>query len=90
MIEAEHVLLGVLREGDTVLVPPRGRTVKLDGAVRREARFELTAAETIEDLLRYGGDRHLYEVRPASFHIHLVCRDCGRVHPSSATGCECG
>jgi Fur family ferric uptake transcriptional regulator len=31
------------------------------------------------DLLRYGGDRHLYEVRPASFHIHLVCRECGRV-----------
>ncbi len=45
----------VLREGDTVLVPPRGRTVVLAGAVRRGARFELTPNETLEDLLRYGG-----------------------------------
>ncbi len=45
----------VLRDGDTILVPPRGRTVNLTGAVRRERLFELTADETLEDLLRYGG-----------------------------------
>jgi len=31
------------------------------------------------DLLHYGGDRRFYEVRPSTFHIHLICRDCGRV-----------
>ncbi len=45
----------VLREGDTILVPPRGRTVNLTGEVRRERIFELTAEETLEDLVRYGG-----------------------------------
>jgi protein involved in polysaccharide export with SLBB domain len=45
----------VLREGDTVLVPPRGRTVQLSGEVRRERLYELTADETLVDLVRYGG-----------------------------------
>lgn len=44
-----------LREGDTVFVPPRGRTVSLRGAVRRPLRFELAAGETLADLIRYGG-----------------------------------
>lgn len=45
----------LLREGDTVFVPPRGRTVKLRGAVRRPLRFELVAGETLADLVRYAG-----------------------------------
>jgi Fur family ferric uptake transcriptional regulator len=31
------------------------------------------------DLMHYSGDRHFYEIRPSSFHIHLVCRQCGSV-----------
>ncbi len=45
----------ILREGDTVFIPPRGKTVGLRGAVRRPLRFELTADEGLADLLRYAG-----------------------------------
>lgn len=31
------------------------------------------------DLMHYSSDRHYYEVRPSSFHIHLVCMKCGSV-----------
>lgn len=31
------------------------------------------------DLMHIGGGRHYYEVRPARFHIHLVCTSCGTV-----------
>jgi len=31
------------------------------------------------DLMHVPGDRHFYEVRPAAFHIHLVCVKCGSV-----------
>jgi len=31
------------------------------------------------DLMHRDGDRHFYEVRPSSFHIHLVCMQCGAV-----------
>lgn len=45
----------ILREGDTVLVPPRGRTVLLQGEVRRPAFYELRPDETLRDLLRFAG-----------------------------------
>jgi protein involved in polysaccharide export with SLBB domain len=45
----------ILREGDTVLVPPRGRTVLLQGAVRRPAFYELLPAETFDQVLRFAG-----------------------------------
>lgn len=31
------------------------------------------------DLMHVEGERHYYEIRPSSFHIHLVCLRCGRV-----------
>jgi Fur family ferric uptake transcriptional regulator len=31
------------------------------------------------DLMHVSGDRHYYEIRPSQFHIHLVCKRCGRV-----------
>jgi len=31
------------------------------------------------DLMHVTGDRHFYEVRPSTFHIHLVCTKCGSV-----------
>jgi Fur family ferric uptake transcriptional regulator len=31
------------------------------------------------DLMHMEGDRHFYEVRPSTLHIHLVCLSCGSV-----------
>ena len=45
----------ILREGDTILVPHRGRTVLLQGEVRRPAFYELRAGETLDDLIDYAG-----------------------------------
>jgi protein involved in polysaccharide export with SLBB domain len=45
----------ILREGDTVLVPPRGRTVLLQGEVRRPAFYELRPGETLDDLIAFAG-----------------------------------
>jgi len=45
----------LLREGDTVFVPPRGPTVRIEGEVRRELAFEMKAGEGVRDLIRYAG-----------------------------------
>ncbi len=45
----------ILREGDTVFIPPRGATVQILGAVRRPMRYELRDGETVRDLIRYAG-----------------------------------
>ena len=45
----------ILREGDTVFIPGRGKTVRLRGAVRRPRLFELREEEGLADLLRFGG-----------------------------------
>jgi protein involved in polysaccharide export with SLBB domain len=44
-----------LREGDTIYVPSRKRTVVLSGAVKRPRHFELAEEETLGNLLRFGG-----------------------------------
>jgi Fur family ferric uptake transcriptional regulator len=31
------------------------------------------------DLMHVSGDRHYYEIRPSTFHIHLICMNCGSV-----------
>jgi Fur family ferric uptake transcriptional regulator len=31
------------------------------------------------DLMHFTGERHFYEVRPSTLHIHLVCTSCGNV-----------
>ncbi len=31
------------------------------------------------DLMHVSSDRHYYEIRPSTFHIHLICRKCGSV-----------
>jgi Fur family ferric uptake transcriptional regulator len=31
------------------------------------------------DLMHVTGERHFYEVRPSTFHIHLICTSCGAV-----------
>ena len=37
------------------------------------------------DLMHVSGERHYYEIRPSTLHIHLVCTTCKRVdEPSEA------
>ena len=31
------------------------------------------------DLMHVNGERHYYEIRPRTLHIHLVCMHCGKV-----------
>jgi Fur family ferric uptake transcriptional regulator len=31
------------------------------------------------DLMHVSGDRHYYEIRPSTFHVHLICTGCGSV-----------
>src|SRR5262245_34833729 len=35
------------------------------------------------DLMHVSGERHYYEVRPSTLHIHLVCTDCKGVEEPS-------
>jgi polysaccharide biosynthesis/export protein len=44
-----------LRSGDIIFVPIANKEVSIDGAIRRPARYELLANETISDLLKYSG-----------------------------------
>lgn len=44
-----------LREGDTVHVPDIGPRVRLAGAVRRPAYYEMLPGETLSDALRFAG-----------------------------------
>jgi len=55
LLEGKREGDAILREGDTVFIPPRGPTVKLTGAVRRPLTFELKPGEGLVDLLRFGG-----------------------------------
>ena len=60
-------------------------------AVRREPTIhratvyrtlgKLTRAGLVDqlDLMHVSGERHFYEIRPTTFHIHLVCTSCGSV-----------
>jgi Fur family ferric uptake transcriptional regulator len=37
------------------------------------------------DLMHVSGDRHYYEIRPSTFHIHLICTGCGSVQEPGGT-----
>jgi protein involved in polysaccharide export with SLBB domain len=45
----------LLREGDTVYVPPRGDTVRVRGEVRRPLTYEMKDGEDVRALIRYAG-----------------------------------
>ena len=45
----------MLREGQTVHVPPRYMRVSAVGELRKSGNFEIVAGETVEDLLRFSG-----------------------------------
>jgi protein involved in polysaccharide export with SLBB domain len=44
-----------LQAGDFIRVPPRGKTVAIDGPVKRPAYYELKEGETFQDLLQFAG-----------------------------------
>ena len=45
----------LLQEGDTVFIPDRQRRVQVTGPVRRPMYYEMTAGESLADLLQYAG-----------------------------------
>jgi polysaccharide export outer membrane protein len=47
--------LARLENGDSLLVPPLGSVVKVDGMVRRPAQYELQGEKTLEDVLDLAG-----------------------------------
>jgi polysaccharide export outer membrane protein len=68
----------VLRDGDTVFIPSRNRTVLLQGAVRRPAFFELLPDESVADLVRFGGGFTAQAVT-AVIHIERILPPASRV-----------
>ena len=44
-----------LQSGDNVFIPPRGKTVTIEGEVHRPAIYELKEGESFRDLLAYAG-----------------------------------
>jgi polysaccharide biosynthesis/export protein len=61
-VDAYDLLLGGIRgdlarleNGDSLLVPPLGSVVKVDGMVRRPALYELRSEKTLEDALDLAG-----------------------------------
>lgn len=44
-----------LEQGDIVFIPPAGMQVRVEGAVRRPAIYEVLPGETLRDVLRYAG-----------------------------------
>ncbi len=59
----------ILREYDTVLIPPRGKTVALKGSVRRPLSYELKEGEDLTDLLEFGAG---FTATAAPEILHLV------------------
>ena len=58
----------LLREGDTVFVPPRGAAASVHGEVRRPLTFELMSGEGVRDLLRFAGG---FTAEAETDHVHL-------------------
>lgn len=58
----------LLREGDTVFVPPRGAAVSVRGEVRRPLTFELMPGEGLHDVLRFAGG---FTAEAEADHVHL-------------------
>jgi len=58
----------LLREGDTVFVPPRGAAIHIDGEVRRPLTFEMTDKDGVRDLIRYAGG---FTADAETDHVHV-------------------
>ena len=49
-----------LEQGDTIFIPLRKNSAKLNGAVARTGLYEFKEGETIQDLLNFGGELNPY------------------------------
>ncbi len=58
----------LLREGDTVFVPPRGASVTVEGEVRRPLTYEVKPDEGVRDALRFAGG---FTAEAEADHVHL-------------------
>ncbi|NBB73326.1 MAG: sugar ABC transporter substrate-binding protein, partial [Bacteroidetes bacterium] len=72
-----------LQNGDNVYIPPRNKTVAINGSVRRPAYFEVKPNETFRDLLTYAGG-----LKPEAYtgrvHIERIVPFDEREEPSVA------
>ncbi|MEM9664872.1 MAG: SLBB domain-containing protein, partial [Bacteroidota bacterium] len=72
-----------LQDNDRVFVPPRLKTVHLDGAVRRPAIYELHEDEGLSDVLRFAGGLQA-EAYLRRFQIERVVPFAERTDPAVA------
>ena len=72
-----------LQQGDRLFVPPRGKTVAIRGAVRREARYELLPGEGLAELIGFasGLEAEAYAER---FQVERIVPFVERRDPSVA------
>jgi protein involved in polysaccharide export with SLBB domain len=72
-----------LQQGDRLFVPPRGKTVAIRGAVRREARYELLPGEGLAELIAFasGLEAEAYAER---FQVERIVPFVERRDPSVA------
>jgi len=61
----------ILRDGDTVFIPPRGTTVSVVGEVRRPMRYEMLPDEGVRDLVRFAGGFTATAV-PDMLHVERI------------------
>jgi len=81
LLQGQPLAGGTLQTGDTVFVPVVAKEVGIDGEVRRPARYELTDAENLGDLItmcggiQSTGDAstvHIWRNTPAGRHLLSV------------------
>ncbi len=60
-----------LRDGDTILVPGRGPTVRIEGEVQRPIRFEMKQGENLGDLFRFAGGFTALAA-PSTVHLRRI------------------
>ena len=72
-----------LQQGDRLFVAPRGKTVAVRGAVRREAQYELAPGEGLAELLAFAGGLEA-EAYAERFQVERIVPFSERVDPSVA------
>ena len=81
LLEGREPANVALQSGDRILVPIRGKTVFVDGAVNRPAIYEMNADERFEDLLRFAGGLKP-EAYVARFQIERIIPFTERTDPT--------
>jgi Fe2+ or Zn2+ uptake regulation protein len=68
-------------DAESVYLRARARDATLHRATVYRTLNKLKRLGLVDelDLMHVSGERHYYEVRPSTLHIHLVCTSCKRV-----------